>query len=233
MSTTKMQPLDSPQESRFCGIGATMERSAHACSGGTPHATGPGVTLAVLLAALAQYTFLGDLRSYERTAGGIAATCGPGATLEIRFIGATGVRVTLDRPDRAEALLDYPITRHDWPPASFTLADEGHRLVLRSDQLAVVIHKTPCHVDFLNARGDTIVRDDAGMGIGWDGNEVRTWKTLVPGEHFFGLGEKTGDLEKTGREWVMWNSDAYGYGPETDPLYQSIPFFIGVRNGRA
>jgi len=192
-----------------------------------------GVTIPVLLAVFAQYTFLGDLRSYQRTPAGIAARCDPGATLEVRFIDAGVVRVTLDRPNETEDLLDYPVAPRDWPGASLTFVDETQRLVLRSDRLTVVIHKTPCRVDFLDARGVALARDDSGMGIGWDGNEVRAWKTLVAGERFYGLGEKTGDLEKTGREWVMWNSDTYAYGPETDPLYESIPFLVGLRDGAA
>jgi alpha-glucosidase len=71
------------------------------------------------------------------------------------------------------------------------------------------------------------------MGMGWDGNEVRCWKTIAPDEKFFGLGEKTGNLDKRGREYVMWNSDTPGYTNDTDPLYQSIPFFIGLRGGQA
>jgi alpha-glucosidase len=31
----------------------------------------------------------------------------------------------------------------------------------------------------------------------------------------------------------MWNSDTPGYDDDTDPLYESIPFFIGVRGERA
>lgn len=38
----------------------------------------------------------------------------------------------------------------------------------------------------------------------------------------YGLGEKTGGLDKRGRTWVMWNSDDPEHMPGTDPLYQSI-----------
>jgi alpha-glucosidase len=71
------------------------------------------------------------------------------------------------------------------------------------------------------------------MGIGWDADEVRNWKKIEDGDRFFGLGEKTGNLDKRGVEWTMWNSDTYAYGPETDPVYESIPFVLGVRRGRA
>ena len=31
----------------------------------------------------------------------------------------------------------------------------------------------------------------------------------------------------------MWNTDAFGWQQGTDPLYKSIPFFVGLLNGRA
>lgn len=51
------------------------------------------------------------------------------------------------------------------------------------------------------------------------------WFSLeLPGNAaVYGLGEKTGGLDKRGRTWVMWNSDEPEHMPGTDPLYQSIP----------
>jgi len=51
------------------------------------------------------------------------------------------------------------------------------------------------------------------------------WFSLeLPGDAaVYGLGEKTGGLDKRGRTWVMWNSDDPEHMPGTDPLYQSIP----------
>jgi alpha-glucosidase len=46
---------------------------------------------------------------------------------------------------------------------------------------------------------------------------------LPPGCRVYGLGEKTGGLDKSGRSWVMWNSDEPRHTPGRDPLYQSIP----------
>ncbi|MBU2956044.1 glycoside hydrolase family 31 protein [Paracoccus sp. 1_MG-2023] len=45
-----------------------------------------------------------------------------------------------------------------------------------------------------------------------------------PSEQVFGLGEKSGDLERSGRRFEMRNLDAMGYDAErTDPLYKHIP----------
>ncbi|MCW9732285.1 glycoside hydrolase family 31 protein [Avibacterium sp. 20-15] len=46
-------------------------------------------------------------------------------------------------------------------------------------------------------------------------------------ERYYGLGEKSGDLNRYGRRFEMRNLDAMGYNAEkTDPLYKHIPFYI-------
>jgi alpha-glucosidase len=46
-------------------------------------------------------------------------------------------------------------------------------------------------------------------------------------ERYYGLGEKTGDLNREGRRFEMRNLDAMGYdASKTDPLYKHVPFYI-------
>jgi alpha-glucosidase len=50
-------------------------------------------------------------------------------------------------------------------------------------------------------------------------------------EHYFGLGDKTGGLDRRGQAFRMWNTDAYGWQESTDPIYKSIPFYLSYRAG--
>jgi alpha-glucosidase len=52
-------------------------------------------------------------------------------------------------------------------------------------------------------------------------------------EAWLGFGEKVGALDKRGLRFVFWNTDVMPHHPDTDPLYQSIPFFLGLRQGQA
>ena len=47
-----------------------------------------------------------------------------------------------------------------------------------------------------------------------------------PDEAWLGFGEKVGALDKRGLHFVFWNTDVMPHHPDTDPLYQSIPFFL-------
>jgi len=52
-------------------------------------------------------------------------------------------------------------------------------------------------------------------------------------EAYLGFGEKVGPLDKRGLRFTFWNTDVMPHHPDTDPLYTSIPFFIGLRQGVA
>ena len=60
-------------------------------------------------------------------------------------------------------------------------------------------------------------------------------RTFEPNDRVFGLGPKTGPLNRRGRLYTLWNTDAYdsqygGFAPDGDPLYQSIPFVLVRRS---
>ncbi|URD84079.1 Glycosyl hydrolases family 31, partial [Musa troglodytarum] len=48
------------------------------------------------------------------------------------------------------------------------------------------------------------------------------------GTSFYGTGEVSGRLERTGNRIFSWNTDAWGYGPGTTSLYQSHPWVLAV-----
>lgn len=52
---------------------------------------------------------------------------------------------------------------------------------------------------------------------------------IAPGTSLYGTGEIGGPLVRNGRTNVTWNTDAYGYTPNTLSLYQSHPWVLAVR----
>ena len=84
-----------------------------------------------------------------------------------------------------------------------------------------------------DAAGRVILADAGNEPFTTDGEGFRLTKTLPAETHIFGLGEKAGALDRRGRSFTMWNTDAYRYQESTDPLYKSIPFFIGFEHGQA
>ncbi|MGE5563853.1 MAG: TIM-barrel domain-containing protein [Bacillota bacterium] len=73
--------------------------------------------------------------------------------------------------------------------------------------------------------GKVIVADNP-QPMRFDGPRFTLLKALPLGEHIFGLGDKTGSFDRRGESFVDWNTDAYGFQRDTDPIYKSIPFYI-------
>lgn len=74
-----------------------------------------------------------------------------------------------------------------------------------------------------------IISGDTDAPISLKGSTFALHKNLPPGEHIYGLGDKTGGtLDRRGKSYVDWNTDAYGFDSSTDPIYKSVPFFVSV-----
>ena len=76
-----------------------------------------------------------------------------------------------------------------------------------------------------------ILQSDAAPVV-FDGTAFRVAKTKTPDDHFFGLGDKPGPLDRAGESFVLWNTDNFGWQESTDPIYKSIPFFLETHAGR-
>lgn len=113
---------------------------------------------------------------------------------------------------------------------SFDVKEEGEVIFLKTVKVVVEIHKSPMRLIFKAPNGEVLNEDDAGLNIGIQGEQKTVYKKLQPGERFVGLGEKTGPLDKRGMGYQNWNTDHFAYDVEADPLYASIPFYIGIHS---
>ena len=123
------------------------------------------------------------------------------------------------------------------PGAPFEFASDAGVDRLKTAGLTVEIRRDPFRLTFLDAQGRVLERDSAEMGMAFDSEGgLRVWKDLPPDSHFYGFGERSGPLDKrgymqAGSSMVDWNSDTPSYDRGTDPLYDSIPFFLTLDGG--
>lgn len=109
---------------------------------------------------------------------------------------------------------------------------DGSTIIYGTDSLTLYIRKAPFSVRIVNSNGDELLQDDTAMRTSWNGQQVSAYKLMHPDEKFFGLGEKTGPLNRRGNFYYHWNSDVPGYALNQDPLYSTVPFFIGTHGKR-
>ncbi len=176
-----------------------------------------------------------------------------GATIEISVLADDLVRVHMVPPTLPGRTSPAPshswaVIKTEWPAVRAEIADAPDALTITTALLQVRIGKKPVRIAFYDRNGTLINEDLPSKGMEWIqrtssdslrdapgtvGAEVRVWKTMPAEERYYGFGEKTGAFDRTGKSMTMWNADIPAYSAGTDPLYQTIPFFLGIRNGRA
>jgi alpha-glucosidase len=101
-------------------------------------------------------------------------------------------------------------------------------LEFQTAALAVRIERSPLRIIVSDLTGHVITADNPTTPLEQSGNGFLLHKALSQKEHIFGLGDKTGPLDRRGQAFTLWNTDAYRFQESTDPLYKSIPFFISA-----
>ncbi|MEA9392056.1 glycoside hydrolase family 31 protein [Acerihabitans sp. TG2] len=114
----------------------------------------------------------------------------------------------------------------------FQLEQHTQGLTLSTDLLRVTVHQ-PLWLEweYRDAQGQWCMlasdRPTSAYLLSGKGESIAHYQRRFAGEHYYGLGEKTGDLNRSGRRFEMRNLDAMGYNAaSTDPLYKHIPFTI-------
>jgi alpha-glucosidase len=118
-------------------------------------------------------------------------------------------------------------------PVRITRQDSRDRYVLKTSSLTIEISKAPYGIRMRDAQGRIVNEDDLRYGSGYENGKPYVFKRTDRGEAFYGFGEQSRGLNKRGDSIGLWNTDAYKYQRDTKYLYTSIPFFLGLNEGKA
>ena len=178
---------------------------------------------------------LGDVTGMNRREHGVDLACADGSTLQVTVLAPDLVRVRTLFPGQAAAPdHSWAVARTDWPAVPSQLSEDANLISLMTTELEVVIHRHPLLVEFRDAATHRVINaDERPAARNPRTGRVAAAKRLGLDEHFYGLGEKAARLDKRRGEFVMWNSDTPAYTEGKDPIYQSIPFYLGWEDGRA
>ena len=170
--------------------------------------------------------------------------------------GSTIVEVSALAPDlfRVGAFADggpprydsEAVAKQDWDPVEVSMERSDGKLTVSTPAATAHVSLDPLRVSFADASGRALAADDEELGMGFSsrpdadvftqplGPAPRLYKRREEGERYFGCGERTGGLEKTGSHQLFWNVDPpLGHTAAFNNLYSSIPFSFSMTNGRA
>lgn len=137
-------------------------------------------------------------------------------------------------------------------PVTFTVDKERETIVIRTDKVMVKI-QDDFYVDFYKADGTPLMKDYRGERttkekVSWmslemleaEGHDISAYlekqlryelvKELDDGDDFYGLGDKSGFLNKKHYEYENWNSDLpQAHNEDFHALYKSVPFLMCLK----
>jgi alpha-glucosidase len=195
-----------------------------------------GIGLLVLAlwcgAAAAQgWQHLGNVQRVEKLKDGVELSA-----------GSTKVRVTAFRDGVFRVRVapngvfpkdfSWALIESSEPPA-LKIEESPKEVRVTAGSVVATIQKSPVLINFSDASGNVLLADEPSLPMAWDGSRIHIWKKMPSGENYYGLGDKAGPMNRRNRSFTNWNTDEFGWQESSDPLYKTIPFFIGLRKGTA
>ena len=190
---------------------------------------------------------IGPVASFQKSENTVTFNCRDNSQVQLTILAPDLIRVRAafakPIPKRDHS---WAIAKDDWSVPRWTLTETTEAVIVSTDELEVVVRRAPLLIDFRDARThQSINADERPMAydakgklasMTFDpkaGNFIAVSKKLGFDEHFYGLGEKAARLDKRRGFFVNWNSDTPGYTEGKDPIYQTIPFYLGLQYGNA
>src|SRR5258707_1381752 len=201
----------------------------------------------VLAQELSGLERIGSVTSFTKTGKSVTLNCRDNSQVQLTVLAPDLIRVraSFAKPIPARDH-SWAIAKENWKTPRWNLAEGPEFITIATDRVEAVVRRSPLLIEFRDARTHEVVNADeqpmaydakgALAGMQFDpkaGTFIAASKKLGFDEHFYGLGEKAGRLDKRRDKYVNWNSDTPGYTEGKDPIYQTIPFYIGLQHNTA
>ena len=118
------------------------------------------------------------------------------------------------------------------------IEEDDENYIITTTKLVCHISKHDMRTAIFDAKDNTLICEDE-LGFHWEefyqegGDIVKMSKTSQEGESYYGLGDKPVDVNLKGKRFENWVTDSYAYNRGSDPIYKTIPFYLGVHHKKA
>lgn len=201
---------------------------------------------ATVLQHLQGYTPLGEA-AIEEVSGATARFRSGSTSIEVTALAPDLFRVGMFLEGRTPSYASEAIAAEEWAPVAVEISHQDTAVTLATTFASAHVALNPFRLRFEDCSGRSFAEDDPSLGMGSFpganlgsrldrilGLPIRVYKLRHPGERYFGCGERTGGLEKTGSYQVFWNIDPpQGHSASMLNLYTSVPFLLALEDGKA
>ena len=157
------------------------------------------------------------------------------ATVEVTVVTDEIIKVRMAPHGVFLEEFSYAVPKLTAKVSVFHLHDNADEYRISTNTVNCHINKTNFFVSFSDSQNHVTSADAVQMhweeNVQFGGYYVFGTKVCHSKEAFFGLGDKPTDLNLRGKRFVNWNTDAYSFAWNQDPIYRSIPFYISLNEG--
>lgn len=171
-------------------------------------------------------------KAVETESGAEFAVEGGAASVSVYAPGVVRVYATPGHTE-VEPDISWAVVAQKPEKAEFNFCETGAGWEIATEEMKVEIDRVAFRVTARDSEGGVLCEDAKWGGVGSRGRRVNCDKVIAGDEHFYGFGEKAFTTDRRGKKMVMWNTDAANHQWDGDPLYIAVPFFVGLRGGRA
>lgn len=166
--------------------------------------------------------------SYEKQGTEVGFRLEDGGVFQLKLCSPSVVRVWYSPDGKLERQnASFAVINEDLEPVGEVNVDEQPACYeIYTAKLRIRVNKSPLKLQIFDKYQKLLFSDYGDDAHRTAGNWKGEYKMLRRDEHFFGLGEKAGKMDRRGEAYKMWNSDRPCYSVADDPLYKSIPFFM-------
>lgn len=154
------------------------------------------------------------------------------ASVEIEWVASDCLRVqlTATQPEtHSRPIFSYAVMPRVWPPVAFSVVEEEDAVELKTDSAVCRISRAPLLIRLETPDGRVLCSDASGIRFRQDGR-LSLGLSLKADEACYGMGARVSGLNLRGGIWHLWNADPPHFQPGADPLYYSIPFYLGLHH---
>ncbi len=159
--------------------------------------------------------------------------------LQVKVLRDSVIRFRYTTTNKFEDDFSYAIDKNPTTGYNFLeLKEQEEEYIIKTAKVSLHISKNDLRKTIYCLETDKVILKDE-QGFHWEesyelGSDiVKMSKISEDAENFYGLGDKPTHLNLKGKRLENWATDSYAFGSGTDPIYKSIPFYVGLHHNTA
>ncbi len=143
-------------------------------------------------------------------------------------------RIRQASPDGFAPDEQYMVNRYTWDEIPFTMKEKRGIIEIKTSELTLKVTTKPFITAFFTPEGELINQDTPGNPMRYSEEGPCCSKTLLPGEHFFGFGERMDFIDQLGKRLTLDVGRGTARDHETgaynilEANYSPVPFFMST-----